>query len=121
MCRYLYSFFLGLSLICFSKIIYGQTYPFINYTVETGLSQGQVLSAFQDDEGVMWFGTSGGGITKYDGNSFESITDRDGLADNVVYCIVKDKKGRILIGTNNGLSIYEPNLKLKVNRKKFKN
>ncbi len=121
MFRYIYSVFVGLSLICFSKIIHGQTYPFINYTVETGLSQGQVLSAFQNDDGVMWFGTSGGGITKYDGNSFEYITDRDGLADNVVYCIVKDKKGRILIGTNNGLSIYEPNLKSKVNRKRFKN
>ena len=121
MCRYLYSFFLGLSLVCFSKIIHGQTYPFINYNVESGLSQAQVLCAFQNDDGVMWFGTSGGGITKYDGNSFEYITDRDGLADNVVYCIVKDKKGRILIGTNNGLSIYEPYLKLKVGKKRFRN
>lgn len=90
-----------------SKKIQAQTYPFINYTVESGLSQGQVLAACQDDEGIMWFGTSGGGITKFDGHSYEYITDKDGLADNVVYCIVKDNKGRILIGTNNGLSVYD--------------
>lgn len=100
---------------------YAQTYPFSNYTVESGLSQAQILSVFQDDEGTMWFGTSGGGITKYDGNSYEYITDKDGLADNVVYCIVKDKKGRILIGTNNGLSVYDPNVPIKAKEKKIKN
>jgi len=108
-----------MSLVCLSKNIVGQTYPFVNYTVESGLSQAQVLCAFQDDEGVMWFGTTGGGITKYDGHFYEYITDKDGLADNVVYCIVKDKKGRLLIGTNNGLSIYDA--KAKSEKKKFKN
>lgn len=98
-----------------------QTYPFVNYTIETGLAHGQVLSVLQDDDGVMWFGTSGGGITKYDGNSYEYITDKDGLADNVVYCIVKDDKGRILIGTNNGLSVYDPKAPIKSKTNRFKN
>ncbi len=83
-----------------------QTYPFSNIIVENGLSQGQVSCVFQDDDGVVWLGTSGGGITKYDGHSFEYIKDKDGLADNVVYCIYKYKTGVLLIGTNNGLSIY---------------
>ena len=61
----------------------------------------------------MWFGTNAGGITKYDGNTYEYITDKNGLADNIVYCIIKDKRGRILIGTNNGLSVF--------NGKSFKN
>ena len=85
----------------------GQVYNFSNYTVESGLANPQILSVFQNDDGVMWFGTNGGGITKYDGNSYEYLTDKDGLADNVVYCIVKDKQGRILIGTNNGLSVID--------------
>jgi len=84
-----------------------QSYNFTNFTVENGLSQPQILSVFQDTDGVMWFGTNGGGITKYDGNSYEYITDKDGLVDNVVFSIVKDKKGRILIGTNNGLSVFD--------------
>ena len=99
-----------------------QTYPFKNLTVETGLSQAQVLCAFQDDDGVMWFGTNGGGITKFDGKNYEYINDKDGLADNVVYCIKKHPTdGTILIGTNNGLSIYNQLLAYKKNKLAFAN
>jgi len=67
----------------------------------------------------MWLGTNGGGIAKYDGKSFEYITDKDGLADNLVFCMAKYKNGKILIGTNNGLSVYDNNAPL--NTPKFKN
>ncbi len=98
-----------------------QTYPFNNFTVENGLSQVQVLSVFQDDDGVVWFGTNGGGITKFDGKFFENITDKEGLADNVVFCMAKDNQGRILIGTNNGLSVYDPKIVSKNKRNRIKN
>ena len=91
MCKQICNFLVLVLLVFLSKKSNGQTFPFANYTSETGLSQSQVLAVFQDDDGVMWFGTSGGGITKYDGNSYEYFTDKDGLADNVVFCIVKDK------------------------------
>ncbi len=107
MFKFLIRTFLISLLFFFVENASGQVYNFSNYTVETGLPQPQVLSVFQNDDGVMWFGTNAGGIAKYDGSSYEYITDKDGLADNVVYCIVKDKKGRILIGTNNGLSVFE--------------
>lgn len=94
----------------FSLSIFAQTFPFSNLTVENGLSQVQVLSTFQDSDGLMWFGTNGGGITKFDGKFFEVISDKEGLADNVVFCMAKDHKGRILIGTNNGLSVYDPSI-----------
>lgn len=94
----------------FSLFNFAQTFPFSNLTVENGLSQVQVLSTFQDSDGVMWFGTNGGGITKFDGKFFDVISDKEGLADNVVFCMAKDDKGRILIGTNNGLSVYDPSI-----------
>ena len=121
MCKQICNFLVLVLLVFLSKKSNGQTFPFANYTSETGLSQSQVLAVFQDDDGVMWFGTSGGGITKYDGNSYEYFTDKDGLADNVVFCIVKDKAGRILIGTNNGLSVYNPKLNLKGKASRFSN
>ena len=105
----------------FAKRSQAQTYPFSNFGVENGLSQSQVLSVFQNDDRVMWFGTSGGGISKYDGHSFEYFTDKDGLADNVVFCMAKDKDGRILIGTNNGLSVYDPKKLVNAKSKKFTN
>jgi ligand-binding sensor domain-containing protein/serine phosphatase RsbU (regulator of sigma subunit) len=119
--KQLYTIIVLLQCVIIQKNTQAQTYPFSNYTMETGLSHGQILSVFQDDDGVMWFGTSGGGITKYDGNSYEYITDKDGLADNVVYSIVKDKNGKILIGTNNGLSVYDTKSKVKINGTRFKN
>ncbi len=121
MCKQICTFLVLVLLVFLSKKSNGQTFPFANYTSETGLSQSQVLAVFQDDDGVMWFGTSGGGITKYDGNSYEYFTDKDGLADNVVFCIVKDKAGRILIGTNNGLSVYNPKQNLKGKASRFSN
>jgi ligand-binding sensor domain-containing protein/serine phosphatase RsbU (regulator of sigma subunit) len=98
-----------------------QTYPFANYTIDNGISSGQVLCAFQNDDGVMWFGTSGGGISMFDGKTFEYLTDKEGLADNVVFCIKKDKTGKILIGTNNGLSVYDPTLPPNSKVPRFKN
>lgn len=100
-----------IAVFCLTNNLFSQTYPFVNHTVETGLSQAQVLCAFQDDEGVMWFGTNGGGITKFDGKNYEYINDKNGLPDNVVYCIKKNNSdGTILIGTNNGLTVYDPKL-----------
>ncbi|MBK7310609.1 MAG: SpoIIE family protein phosphatase [Sphingobacteriaceae bacterium] len=98
-----------------------QTYPFSNLTINNGLSNEQVLSIFQSDDGVIWFGTSGGGITRFDGKSSEYLTVKDGLADNVVFSIAKDKKGRILIGTNNGLSVFDPFSHAKSKSARFKN
>lgn len=113
------SFLLAVLLLVFNSN--AQTYPFNNLTVDNGISSGQVLHIFQNDDGVMWFGTSGGGITKYDGKTCEYLTDKDGLADNVVFCIRKDKKGRILIGTNNGLSVYDPFIHTRSKKDRFKN
>lgn len=112
---------INLLIVLSTSLVKAQSYPFANYIVENGLSQEQVLSIFQDDEGVIWLGTSGGGITKFDGHNFEYITDKDGLADNVIFCMVKDAKGRILIGTNNGLSVYDPKIKETKTIKKIRN
>ncbi len=83
-----------------------QTYDFRNYNIEDGLPQSQVLSICQENNGNIWFGTNGGGIGKYNGNTFQNYTENDGLANNVVYSVSLMKNGNILLGTNGGLSIY---------------
>ncbi|MBK7438974.1 MAG: hypothetical protein IPI77_20090 [Saprospiraceae bacterium] len=52
----------------------------------------------------MWFGTFGGGITKFDGNNFE-ITIEQGLINNFVRSIMVDKQQNIWIGTEEGFQI----------------
>ena len=82
-----------------------QTFPFVNYLVENGLSQPQVLCTYQHTDGTMWFGTSGGGVNVFDGKFFNHWGTKEGLADGVVYSICRDKTGSLFIGTNNGLSV----------------
>ncbi len=67
-----------------------------------------VFGMFEDQSGNLWFGTDGEGAHKYDGKSFTSYAQKDGLAGNIVRCIVGDRRGRIWIGTNgDGVSRYD--------------
>lgn len=95
-----------IAICCFALNAHAQYYPFSNYTVEDGLANSQILAIEQDNDGVMWLGTNNGGITRFDGNSFEQITSKDSLAHDVVFDIEKDAEGNMWVGTNDGLSIY---------------
>lgn len=41
--------------------------------------------------------------------NFHTLTTQNGLTDNMIFCIHKDKKGFMWFGTNNGLSKYDSN------------
>ena len=77
------------------------------YDVADRLSGGIVLSMLQDGDGRLWFGTLGGGLNHYDGESFSTITTADGLANNDVLSIFEDGDGRLWLGTLGGLSLYD--------------
>lgn len=49
-------------------------------------------------------GTNQGGVNCYNGSNFSYVTTENGLSDNVVYAI-NEYNDRILLGTNNGLTI----------------
>lgn len=93
-------------LIFFACTTLAQTYNFKNYNTEQGLPQSQVLSIYQDSHGNMWFGTNSGGAGKYDGNKFSTVTDNDGLINNVVFSITENHKHELLFGTSKGLTVY---------------
>lgn len=61
-----------------------------------------------DNKGNMWFATSGGGVSKFDGKAFTTFTTARGMADNIVWCISDDKSGNIWFGTElGGVSKYD--------------
>ncbi len=93
-------------LLFFSTLIFSQTYNFKNYNTEQGLAQSQVLSIYQDHNGYMWFGTNGGGATKFDGSRFKTVSADDGLADNIIFSIIENQKQELLFGTSKGLSVF---------------
>lgn len=83
-----------------------QLASFRNFSVENGLGQSQVYSVIQDHKGYLWFGTRGGGLSRFDGQNFESFTDRQGLVNNYIYSLKEDRNHILWIGTNDGLSSY---------------
>ncbi|OOQ59409.1 hybrid sensor histidine kinase/response regulator transcription factor [Mucilaginibacter pedocola] len=85
-----------------------------NYTsyskAVNNLGSDAVFSIFGDSKGNIWIGTMGGGLCLFDAehNNFTRFTESDGLANNIVNCIVEDKFGSLWLSTDNGISCFDP-------------
>ncbi len=75
---------------------------FTNFTTDNGLALDAISCSIMDKSGNLWFGTQGGGASKYDGKSFTNYTMAQGLADNVISSITEDKSGNLWFGTLGG-------------------
>lgn len=72
-----------------------------------GLRQGFVTSIQNDYLGNLWFGTHGGGVTRYDGVYFTHFTEKEGLGGNSIFSIMQSKDQNLWFGTfGKGLSIF---------------
>ena len=72
-----------------------------NYTYLDGLKDNYIDSIYQDRDGFLWFGTSGG-ASRYDGEKFVNFTTDEGLASNSIWSIHEDKAGHLWFGTTGG-------------------
>ena len=67
-----------------------------NYTTDDGLALDAISfghkSAICDKKGNLWFGTAGGGVSRYDGKFFTNFTTSNGLANNIVYSITEEDR-----------------------------
>lgn len=72
------------------------------------LSNNHILVVHLGADSVLWIGTFGGGLNKFDlnNNSIQSFTIKDGLANENVVGILSDQIGNIWASTYNGLSCY---------------
>ena len=69
-----------------------------------------VRRIFQDSYGGFWFGTNGDGIIHYDGKKLTTYSVNEGFAGVAVRTMLEDHNGHIWFGTENGISIFNPNL-----------
>ncbi len=81
--------------------------PMKNYNTEEGLAMSSIICGFKDHNGILWFGTSGNGVSKYDGKSFTNFSSSNGLIHNLINCITEDRHGNIWFGTYGGISVYD--------------
>ena len=77
------------------------------YDTLDGLAYNAVLDIYRHQDGIMWFATQGGGVSRYDGKEFVSFTTRDGLPHNNVFAIHADQDGVLWFGTLGGIARYD--------------
>ncbi|MEM8486974.1 MAG: two-component regulator propeller domain-containing protein, partial [Bacteroidota bacterium] len=86
----------------------GQRSIFSNYSLDDGLPQSQVYDILQDARGYIWLATYGGGAARFDGTSFELLSDiSDAPHYRVVYDIYEDRSGKLWFATGNGVLCYD--------------
>ncbi|MCB1739780.1 MAG: regulator [Gammaproteobacteria bacterium] len=66
-----------------------------------------VFAIHVDGDNIVWAGTWGGGIARFDGERWTNFTTADGLAGNIVYSIAEARDGSLWFGTDAGLSHYD--------------
>ena len=99
--------FIIILLLCYiSGIAYAQPYTFQSYSLAEGLPQSQVWCALSDSRGFLWFGTQGGGLSRFDGLKFETFTTANSLPSNFILSLYQDRDYCIWVGTNKGLCYY---------------
>ena len=95
-------YFIILSFILISTVN-GQKYNFKNYRANEEFGQNQIISIYQDHYGFIWLG-AGGGLTRYDGESWQRFRIQDGLPDNQILSITGNGSLHIWVGTPNGFA-----------------
>jgi PAS domain S-box-containing protein len=77
---------------------------------ENSLSSNDVYSLFEDKNSVLWIGTGGGGLNRFDRNheNFISFSFSEGFADDMIYNILEDKHNNLWLSTSNGIIKFNP-------------
>jgi ligand-binding sensor domain-containing protein len=79
------------------------------YTREHGLANEYVFGIHVDAKGNRWFGTNGGGISRYSvDKKWKTYFPMHGLADYWVYSFTEQADGTLWIGTWAGLNRFDP-------------
>lgn len=74
------------------------------FTRADGLANEYVFTTFTDREGYQWFGTNGGGATRYRDGHWRTYFPMHGLADYWVYNFDEQHDGTLWIGTWHGVT-----------------
>jgi signal transduction histidine kinase/ligand-binding sensor domain-containing protein/DNA-binding response OmpR family regulator len=79
-------------------------------SIDSAISSNHVESLYESENGILWVGTAGGGLCRFNAErgSFFTISEQDGLISNTIHGILADKHGRLWLSTNGGLSCVDP-------------
>jgi ligand-binding sensor domain-containing protein len=72
--------------------------------VQVAYNPNYIISLVVDRQGVVWAGTWGGGLSRFDGRTWTQYTVAEGLPGNHVFMLHLDPQGALWVGTDNGLA-----------------
>ena len=79
---------------------------------EGTLSHSSILGLLEPKENpdILWVGTAGGGVNRFDKRTGQCrvYRVREGLSSDFVYSILEDPQGKLWMGTNKGISCFDP-------------
>ena len=77
------------------------------YFMADGLAGMRVDHIAEDNKGYLWFATWNNGVSRFDGDEFQSFTQQDGLINDRVHFILEDSQNRLWFGTLSGVCWYD--------------
>ena len=99
--------------LLFPSSLLAFTVNFSHLGIDKGLSHSTVADILQDRYGFMWFATYNG-LNRYDGYDFKvyyhDAADSLSIGSSIIRCMEMDENNGIWIGTDVGLSLYDPKL-----------
>lgn len=104
--------FLFLSFFFFGIAFSQENVVFERFSVEEGLSHGNVNIILQDFQGYIWVGTQDG-LNRFDGYHFKMYKpifgDKHSISNNIIKSLYEGKDSCMWIGTDGGgLNMYDP-------------
>ncbi len=86
----------------------GETFSEPMQVIAKKLSHHFIEDLHVDDEGLLWIVTFGGGVTMYDGETWDYLFPSEtGLPANNVYGLLEDSAGNIWVGTSLGVAKFD--------------
>lgn len=79
----------------------------VDERIMSGMTKNKVLCFSESDDGGIWAGTEGNGVFFISDDSVLNITTANGLISNYCYSILADSRGKVWIGHERGISVFD--------------
>lgn len=93
-------------IVCSIQPAYAQTYYLENYSVRQGMPNSKVYDLIQDRGGYIWI-ASPSGLSRFDGESFETYGLDFGLDESSVRALYIDERAQLWVGLENGKAFVQ--------------
>lgn len=98
----------GLSQLVLSDNTGNDEQVWTSYTTKDGLANNYVTAIAIDGNKELWVGTWGGGISRFDGENWDTFTrGTSELPDNFIHELVIDNEGELWAATPNGVGRFD--------------